>query len=101
MRRKPRPESNVESAAASSAMLLFLNLHIVVDRKNSRNAVGPYSGRVLVRFAIHHSFESHMTVLNDDPNWLNYGHGISLETGISVDGSENSAPQTIVHRRGW
>jgi hypothetical protein len=65
-----------EESTAALSRILFHNLQVVCDREDPGNAVGSYAGYVLIGFAIYHALQGHVTILHDDPNGFDHGHGI-------------------------
>src|SRR4051812_10466281 len=79
--------------------LALYDLQLVIDRENSRNAVGSYASDIPVHLAVNHTHQGHMTVLHNNADRLLYAQYILLQRWIAIDAAEQSNPQTVVKKR--
>src|SRR5580692_6365174 len=86
--------------SSSSFFLLLGYLKIVVDGKNAGDAVGADAGQIFVGCTVDNTLECDVAVLDDDADGLLHAQRISLQSGVAIDGAEQTLAQAVVHGRG-
>src|SRR4051812_12578397 len=97
------PETGKEARGrhASSLGPLFgwHDLKVVVDGEGSGHSFGANAGQILVSLVVDDAFERHVPILDNDSYRLLHAKRILFESGLSVDGAEQTETDLVVHRR--
>ena len=77
------------------------DLQIIGYFESTGNTTSANVGDVPIPFIVYDSFKSHVSILHDNPDWLLHSQRVFLQHRITVNGTVELTPNSIIIRRGW
>src|ERR1700733_5177301 len=68
--------------------------------KRFRRRISADSGYVLIAFAVDYALQVNVAILHDDSNRFLHTQSVSLKSRITVNSTEQTPTDAVVHRRG-